>query len=68
MNAASPALSVQKPEVLHSIFVGGLIAGALDLTCAFITYGWDVPRGIASGLLGGEAFEGGLATWVLGFA
>jgi hypothetical protein len=68
MNAASAALSVQKPQVLHSIFVGGLLAGALDLTCAFIIYGWGVPRGIASGLLGRKAFDGGLATWVLGFA
>jgi hypothetical protein len=68
MNAASAALSVQKPKAVHSIFVGGLIAGALDLTCAFVNYGWDVPRGIASGLLGMKAFEGGLTTWVLGVA
>lgn len=48
------------------ILVGGVVAGSLDLTSAFITYGWDVPRGIASGLLGSRSFHGGLTTWILG--
>jgi hypothetical protein len=66
MNAASATLAVQRPRALPAILVGGLTAGALDLTSAFITYGWGVPRGIASGLLGRKAFQGGLATWALG--
>ncbi len=68
MNAASVTLSVQRARALPAILAGGLIAGALDLTSAFITYGWGVPRGIAGGLLGRQAFQGGLATWVLGVA
>jgi uncharacterized membrane protein YagU involved in acid resistance len=42
------------------------MAGALDATSAFITFGWGMPRGIASGLLGARAFQGGAATWILG--
>ena len=68
MNAASAALSAHGPRALPAILVGGLIAGALDLTSAFITFGWGVPRAIAGGLLGRNAFQGGLATYVLGIA
>jgi hypothetical protein len=49
-----------------AILVGGLIAGALDLTSAFITYGPGVPRAIAGGLLGRGAMHGGAGTYVLG--
>lgn len=54
------------------MLIGGLIAGALDLTFAFVFY-W--PQGarplailqfIASGLLGPASFEGGAASAVLG--
>jgi hypothetical protein len=55
----------QRPVL--AILVGGLIAGALDLISAFFSYGWNVPQGIASGLIGGEAARaGGVATWLLG--
>jgi Na+/alanine symporter len=46
--------------------VGGLIAGALDLTQACILFGWDIPLAIAGGLLGPQAFQGGAGTYVLG--
>ena len=52
--------------LLFSILVGGAAAGVLDLTSAFITFGWSVPRAIASGLLGARALHGGLTTWILG--
>ena len=58
--------SDQNRNLLLSILVGGFVAGALDLTSAFITYGWAVPRAIASGLLGERALHGALATWLLG--
>jgi hypothetical protein len=64
MNSVS--LAVARP--LPSILVGGLIAGTLDLTTAFISYGWNVPRGIASGLLGPSARQGGLGVYILGIA
>lgn len=50
----------------------GFACGVLDITAAFIVYGFfgakPVPllQGIASGLLGPKAFDGGLATALLG--
>ncbi len=64
MDAA--AWSVQRRKTVQSIFVGGAVAGGLDLISAFITYGWGVPRAIASGLLGAKALHGGLGIWILG--
>jgi hypothetical protein len=61
-------LKVQRRKTLFSILVGGLTAGGLDLISAFITYGWGVPRVIASGLLGGKALRGGFGVWMLGVA
>jgi hypothetical protein len=46
--------------------VGGLIAGALDLTQACVLFGWNIPLAIAGGLLGRAAFRGGVGTYVLG--
>jgi Na+/alanine symporter len=46
--------------------VGGGIAGTLDLLQACILFGWDIPLVIAGGLLGREAFHGGVGTYVLG--
>ena len=51
-----------------AILIGGLVAGTLDQISAFITFGWGVPRAIASGLLGSSAFQGGTATWLLGLS
>jgi Na+/alanine symporter len=62
--------SEARPQVsrnaLLAIGVGGAIAGTLDLTQAFILFGWKVPLVIAAGLLGQEAFHGGAGTYVLG--
>jgi len=57
------------------IFLGGLIAGTLDLTAACV-YSWlranvspiTVFQAIASGVLGRESFTGGAKTAVLGVA
>jgi Na+/alanine symporter len=56
----------QKPNALLAIGVGGLVAGALDLTQACILFGWDIPLAIAAGLIGRQAFQGGAGTYVLG--
>jgi len=53
-------------RALLAIGVGGLIAGTLDLIAAFLTFGVGVPRAIAGGLLGRDAFHGGTGTYVLG--
>jgi hypothetical protein len=55
-----------------AIMWAGLIAGAMDITAAFVVYGFfgatplRILQGIASGLLGPRALEGGMATAALG--
>lgn len=66
MSSTVATISMQESKAVLAIFVGGLIAGALDLTSAFISYGWGVPRAIAGGLLGPTALHGGTGTYVLG--
>jgi hypothetical protein len=62
----SAPLALRKGNALLAIAVGGLIAGALDLTQACILFGWDIPLAIAGGLLGRQAFHGGVSTYILG--
>jgi hypothetical protein len=55
-----------KSGLLRPILVGGTLAGTFDLTCAMVTMGVGNPRLIAGGLLGKQAVQGGLGTWILG--
>jgi hypothetical protein len=55
-----------KRSAFWAIAMGGLIAGTLDLTQAFILFGRRVPLVIAAGLLGRGALHGSAATYVLG--
>lgn len=66
MNGDSAPRLSGKSNALLAIGVGGGIAGALDLTQAFILFGARVPLAIAAGLLGRQAFQGGTATYILG--
>lgn len=67
MSAASYSLPVANTSLLRPILIGGAIAGALDLTSAFLTFGPDNPHIIAAGLIGLQASRnGGAATWILG--
>jgi len=56
----------------RAVLQGGLLAGLLDIVAAFVVYGLRgaapvrILQSIASGLLGAEAFESGLATAFLG--
>lgn len=62
----------ENPNALRAVLAAGFACGVLDITAAFIVYGYfgakPVPllQGIASGLLGAKAFQGGLATALLG--
>lgn len=58
--------ALEKRSALRAICFGGLIVGTLDLTQAFILFGWKVPLVIAAGLLGPTALQGGVGTYVLG--
>jgi hypothetical protein len=60
------AQSLQRPGLLTAILVGGFTAGLLDHLSAVHTFGWGVSRGVASGLLGRSAFQGGMPTLILG--
>jgi len=57
---------------LPAIFWGSVACGVLDITGALVVYGFfgikplRLLQGIASGLLGRRAFDGGLATALLG--
>jgi hypothetical protein len=62
----SSASPVWKGSALLAIGVGGLIAGALDLTQACILFGAKIPLVIAAGLLGRTALQGGAGTYALG--
>ena len=64
---ASFTAPVQRTKLLLPIVVGGASAGILDMTSAFITFGPNMPRGIAAGLIGRQAaINGGIGTWILG--
>lgn len=60
--------------LLKPIVIGGLVAGALDILDAFVFFGLrgvspvTILQSIASGLLGREAFQGGLPTATIGLA
>jgi hypothetical protein len=72
MAAIPAASSPTKPKTYRAIVWGGLIAGTLDITAAFIQSGlrgispFRVLRYVAGGLLGVDAFKGGLGTVALG--
>jgi hypothetical protein len=66
MTGDSAPRPLGKRNALLAIAVGGLTAGALDLTQACILFGWKIPLAIAAGLLGQQAFHGGMATYTLG--
>lgn len=65
---AAPSLLEERPKAMAAIMWGGLSAGILDITVAFIRWGKPVRilQGIASGLLGPRAFQGGWETAALG--
>jgi hypothetical protein len=62
------AISSERPgsNAWLAIAVGGITAGALDLTQAIILFGGRIPLVIAAGLLGRQALKGGPATYALG--
>jgi hypothetical protein len=65
-------VSAHSAAALRTVLIGGLIAGALDLTFAFSFYGLKgatplrILQLIASGVLGRESFQMGFASAALG--
>ena len=72
MNSREATRSKPNRGALSAFLWGGLICGTLDISAAFLVYGAfgarPIPllQGIASGLLGRSAFDGGLLTALLG--
>jgi hypothetical protein len=67
MTVVFASRGIEKKNAMLAIGVGGLIAGTFDLICALLTFGPQVGRAIAGGLLGHSAFQGGLAINIFGF-
>jgi hypothetical protein len=63
---------LKDPKALHAQLWAGLTCGVLDITAALVVYGFfglkpmRLLQGIASGLLGPKAFNGGVTTALLG--
>jgi hypothetical protein len=66
MTVANFPVQAVRPRLVFPVLVGGTIAGTFDLICAFLTYGIGVPKGIAGGLLGRGAINGGAGVYILG--
>jgi hypothetical protein len=65
-------MALCKTRPVPAILCGGLLAGALDITAAFLVYGYfgakpiAILQSVASGAMGPSSFNGGLATAALG--
>lgn len=57
---------VQKASLALPILVGGGVAGLLDMTSAYITYGRYMPIGIAGGLVGTAGRHVSAGQYILG--
>ncbi len=74
MSAESRAVSMEKPSASKAILWAWLIAGTLDITSAVVhsavlgRTAIQMLQGIASGILGPAASEGGLGSAALGLA
>jgi hypothetical protein len=74
MSEPSSVTSRMKRRAVAAPLTAGLIAGILDITAAFLVYGRygaqpeQILQGIASGVLGPSAYNGGSKTAVLGLA
>jgi hypothetical protein len=66
MTLTSETVSPTRSSAFAAVLVGGVTAGALDLTQASILFGGRVPLVIAAGLLGRQALRGGPGIYVLG--
>ena len=70
---AATEISLEKNQnFLRPVLWAGFVCGVMDITAAFVVYGYfgakpmPLLQGIASGLLGPRAFDGGFATALLG--
>jgi hypothetical protein len=74
LSAIPAELLEDKPNAGRTIVLGGLAAGVLDISAAFLNSGLNgrspmfVLQSVASGLLGAESYKGGFGSAALGAA
>jgi hypothetical protein len=60
------ALRATKTSLALPILVGGFIAGLLDMSSAYVSFGRFMPIGIAGGLVGKAALHVSVGLYILG--
>lgn len=66
MTTGSISLRISQPALGVPILVGGFVAGLLDMTSAYLTFGRMMPLGIAGGLIGSAARTPSAGHYILG--
>lgn len=64
--ATVPISATVRRSLLPPILVGGAVAGLLDMTSAYITFGRYMPIGIAGGIVGASGRHISVGLYVLG--
>ena len=68
MTTSSVAPRISQPSIALPIFAGGAVAGLLDMTSAYVTFGRYMPIGIAGGLVGKAGLHVSVGLYILGLA
>lgn len=66
MTTVSVSNAVRSGSLVSPILVGGFVAGLLDMTSAYVTFGRFMPLGIAGGLIGAAARHASAGPYILG--
>lgn len=68
MSTVSISAATQKSSLALPILVGGGVAGFLDMTSAYISFGRFMPIGIAGGIVGAAGRHVSVGQYILGLA
>jgi hypothetical protein len=66
MSTVSISAATQKGNLALPILVGGGMAGVLDMTSAYVSFGRYMPIGIAGGLVGAAGRHASAGQYILG--
>lgn len=66
MTTSSIAPRISQPSLALPILVGGAVAGLLDMTSAYLTFGRFMPIGIAGGIVGKAELHISVGLYILG--
>ncbi|MGA8742393.1 MAG: hypothetical protein WB561_14500 [Terracidiphilus sp.] len=68
MSTASISAPAQRTSLALPILVGGGVAGLLDMTSAYISFGRYMPIGIAGGIVGAAGRHVSVGLYILGLS